>query len=356
MGATAISHCQGNFCSDEHYIEHGAEEAMVQRRVEESPKLGLRIFSTPCAKFEGGALNAQFLGSVGNEFIASGFEKVHGWGCMSARWERSANERTGVLHSSTRSSMPARMQWPQEYRFTAPRHVWRCNIVSQDRAGGVQHHSCMLIIASIPSDRSQAKVELDLKDSVDVAYYASQFNEHLHKACGESDSVPGIRVCAPVGCQVIKSSSEDFATAGQAVIIIPCPFPELRKFVFDGSEDFLEMPQAFFHHAAWLSGSNEFVCDLQGIEDDDNNIILIDPCVLRAPKVTVGNLLSTVAPNATQKENMTQLAPVISPERFDTLHPRCSQLCKAFDPHRRSAYAKRHCGLDVVCGPRGCGV
>lgn len=207
----------------------------------------------------------------------------------------------------------------------------------------------MLVIANNPEDRTQENVESDLKDSADVASYASRFNKQLRKLFGENEGVPGVRVCAPVGCEVIKSSSQQFAQPGECIQIIPYPFPDIKKFLFDGSEDFLEIPQAFFHHAAWLSSSNEFICDLQGIEDEDSNVVLVDPCVIRATKPGVGDLLSTLAPSA-QKENVPQNAADISSERFDALHPRCSQLCKAFDPHRRSACGKRHCGLNISCG------
>lgn len=209
----------------------------------------------------------------------------------------------------------------------------------------------MLVVANAAEDRTQANVELDLKDSKDVASYASRFNEQLRKLCdpSQAEGVPQVSVAGAVGCEVIKSSNQQFVAPGQAVTLIPYPFPEVKKFLFDGSEDFLEIPQAFFHHAAWLSSSHEYVCDLQGFEDEDGGVILVDPCVLRASRPTVGDLLSTLAPGASQKENIPQAAGDTSADRFDALHPRCSQLCKVFDPHRRSG-CKRHCGLNISCG------
>jgi len=354
MGATvstALTSCHKIVGNNDFHTEvvHGAEDGAVQPAIEDSPKLGLRIFSTPCSDSDGGSLCARFL-NLGNEVIATELEKVSGWDGMRARCERSTKERAGVLYqSSMQSSAPPRMQWPDGYRFNASRRFWRTKLISQDGSGGFQEHSCMLVIASAPEDRTASNVELDLKDSVDVASYASRFNKQLSKQFGEGGGVPGVMVCAPVGCEVIKSSNQQFASPGEAVTIIPYPFPTISKYLFDGSEDFLEIPQAFFHHAAWLSNSNEFVCDLQGVEDDDGNVILVDPCVIRAPKATVGDLLGTLAPSVTQKENV-PLAPTDNSERFDVLHPRCSQLCKAFDPHRRSANCKRHCGLNISCG------
>lgn len=211
----------------------------------------------------------------------------------------------------------------------------------------------MVVVSNNPADRTHENIEMDLKDSADVASYATRFNQTLKSTFGESGgSILGVMVCGAVGCEVIKSSSSQFASPGEAITIIPYPFEKVSKFLFDGSEDFLEVPQAFFHHAAWLSNSHEFICDLQGMEDDDNNVILVDPCIIRAPKPTVGNLLSTLATSVAQKENVPQQEKVtgdISSDRFDALHPRCSQLCKVFDPHRRSA-VKRHCGLNISCG------
>lgn len=322
--------------------------------LEEAPKLGLRIFSNPCMESaDGGALCARFL-NIGGEVMATEIEKVKGWDALRSRVERSTKERAGVLYNrgpnATQTNAPAKLQWPEGYRFNTPRKFWRCKIISQDSQGGFQEHLCMIVVATAPEDRTQANVEVDLKDSQDVASYAARFNKQLTKLYGDNAGIPGVKVCAPVGCEVIKSSSSQFAQAGESIAIIPYPFAEVKKFLFDGSEDFLEVPQAFFHHAAWLSSSHEFICDLQGIEDDENNIILVDPCVIRAPKATVGNLLSTLTPGMSQKENVPHMAADIGSDRFDALHPRCSQLCKTFDPHRRSANAKRACGMNISCG------
>jgi len=339
----------------ESHTELTSDDTAQQPMMEDAPKLGLRIFSNPCADADGGALCARFL-ALGGEVIATELEKVPGWDPLRARFERSAKERAGVLYtkgpSATQTGMAPKHQFPDGYRFNNPRRYWRTKIICQDQHGGFQEHCCMLVIANAAEDRTHANVELDLKDSSDVAHYASRFNKQLQKTFGEAGGVPSVQVCAPVGCEVIKSSSQQFASPGEAITIIPYPFPDIKKYIFDGSEDFLEVPQAFFHHANWLSNGGEFISDLQGIEDDDNNVILVDPCLIRTPKPSVGDLLSTlVAPSVSQKENVPQVAADVSSDRFDALHPRCSQLCKVFDPHRRSAAGKRGaCGLDFKCG------
>jgi hypothetical protein len=317
----------------------------------ELPKLGLRVFADPCQELmeEDGAICAPFL-TLGKEVIATELEKVKGWDALRARFERSAKERAGVRYSQEKGAT-AKLQWPEGYRFTAARRFWRAKIISQDDHGMPQESICMLVVANAPEDRTIDNVELDLQDSADTARYCARYNQQLKRCFGESNGVPGVRVCAPVGCEVIKSNNTQFASSGEAVTILPYPFPEVKKFVFDGSEDFLEIPQAFFHHAVWLSGGRENVCDIQGIEDDDSNVLLIDPCIIRTAKPTVTDLLSTIA--AGGQSNGKIGGPEVegpSGERFDMLHPRCSQLCKVFDPNRRSAARGRHCGLNIACG------
>lgn len=330
------------------------EAAPENAPIIEAPRLGLRIFADPCQESsvdEGGAICAPFL-ACGMEIMATELEKVKGWDTLRARYERSAKERAGVLYTNgpvgTKMVGQSQMQWPDSYRFNSARRFWRAKIVCQAGPQSFQEHVCMLVVANDPADRTLAKVELDLQDSADTAHYCARFNQQIQRSFGQVGSVPGVRVCGPVGCEIIKSSNTEFANAGEAVMIIPFPFPEVKKFVFDGSEDFLEIPQAFFHHAAFLSGGRDFLCDLQGIEDDDSNVLLLDPCILRSPKPGVADVLTTLAKGAPVKDSE---ADACSQQRFDMLHPQCSQLCKAFDPNRRSAAKGRHCGLNITaCG------
>jgi hypothetical protein len=292
--------------------------------------------------------------ACGLEIIATELEKVKGWDTLRARFERSAKEQAGVLYTKgpvgNDTHMQPQHQWPEGYRFSAGRRFWRAKIISHGEGpDDYQEHVCMLMIANDPGDRTIANIELDLQDSVDTSHYCARFNQQIQKSFGEIGSMPGLRVCGPVGCEVIKSSNTQFANPGEAVMLIPFPFPEVKKFIFDGSEDFLEIPQALFHHAAFLSGGREFLCDLQGVEDDESNVLLVDPCILRSPKPGVTDLLTTLAKGA-QPGGGAEVDGC-SPQRFDMLHPRCSQLCKAFDPNRRSAAKGRHCGLHITsCG------
>merc|ERR1712226_143448 len=173
------------------------------------------------------------------------------------------------------------------------------------------------------------------------------------RTCGEEDepeSVPGIRVCAPVGCFVLGSAVPDVVNAGEAVSLVAYPSPVVKKFVFEGGEDFLELPQAFFHYVTWLSGGREFVGDIQGMQDD-HDVLIVDPVVLRPPKATMGDIIGVVASAALSDAEQSQDK---SEQRFNVWHPRCGQLCKGFDPQRRSMKDRKACGLSLPsCGAGG---
>merc|ERR1740138_1584865 len=141
-----------------------------------------------------------------------------------------------------------------------------------------------------PEQRTKANAEADLKEAFDAAAHAFRFNMAMARTCldCEASAMPGIKVCAPVACTVIGGKSPEFARPGETVLLTWYPGRTVQKFVFDGSEEFLELPQAFFHYAAWTSGGQEQIGDLQGVDDGDN-VILVNPVVLRARQHRVGD-------------------------------------------------------------------
>merc|ERR1711920_709165 len=114
---------------------------------------------------------------------------------------------------------------------------------------------------------------------------------------------------------------------------------------------YLEMPHVFFHHAAFSSSSKHVVCDIQGVDTEDGNFLLIDPVILRSEQPTVTDVLGAIVDKAGDAVQANNADASTSASRFDKLHPRCGQLCKGFDPHRRSAKQKAGvCGLTSNCG------
>mmetsp|Transcript_44889 Transcript_44889/g.80854 ORF Transcript_44889/g.80854 Transcript_44889/m.80854 type:complete len:368 (-) Transcript_44889:81-1184(-) len=366
MGNTQWSHTFAQchkYLGDKHELthEHAHEDtpapgAPRKEEKEAMPQLGLRIVSDPLAEQNlGSGLRASFL-TLGAEVMIAEVHKEKGWEALRWRFERSAKERAGTLYtngpSATQTYSQPKMAWPEGYRFTAAKRYWKAKLISRDAQGSFQEHQVMLMVANAPEDRTLRNVEMDLEDSKDVCLYAERFNQHIRKSLGgEMEEFPSVKVCAPVGCEIIASSVDKFAAPGQHVMVVPFPFPEVKKFIFDGSEDFLEIPQSFFHHTAWMSSGSEFACDLQGYEEDDGGVILVDPCLLRADRPTMGTAMGTLFGSTAHAKQLNHCPQVEGPslERFDMLHPRCSQMCKVFDPYRRSAQ-RRHCGLTVGCG------
>jgi len=252
-----------------------------------------------------------------------------------------------------------RASWPSSHRFQSLRRTWRVNVV-----GTASKRPCVLQMTIVPVMRTLDNVDLDIDDARDSISYATRFNLHQQRQqeAEGGDTPPCLRVAAPVACTVLHTSFPAMIPVGTACTLIPYPLMEVQKYVFDGSEDFQELPQAYFHYAAFASNGKEMVCDIQGGELDTGDFLLIDPCVLRTELPKVSDLVHAVAVNAvaaatseragtTGASSSRALGPTA--ERFDALHPRCAQVCRGFDPQRRSV--KRNAG---ACGMIGgaCGL
>merc|ERR1712032_903349 len=95
-----------------------------------------------------------------------------------------------------------------------------------------------------------------------------------------------------------------------------------------------------------MGNGKQLVCDIQGADEDGGDFVLLDPCILRTNLPGVSDLVGTVAPNT-----KTEASGLVA-DRFDALHPTCAQMCKTFDPQRKSA--KRNVGLcGAICGLGG---
>lgn len=241
---------------------------------------------------------------------------------------------------------------------------------------------CVLQMAASPDARTLRNVESDVDDAGAAASYAARFNRNQRQAllpggaipsdgCDEpdssrplleeqrpeaelgDDSAPKVRVAATIACEVVTSNYPSMIPVGGYCTLAPYAEKEVQKFVFDGSsEDFSEIPQAYFHYSAFVSGGKEYVCDIQGTEEDDGSFLLVDPCILKACPPTVGQLVGAIA-NAPGQTSSPQSISGPTVERFDALHPRCGDACKVFDPHRRSAQRNGKigmCGIAPTCG------
>lgn len=324
MGA-AVSWCGGGLSRGFSTLsEHGGvDQALV-----------LRVMRAPIEESLGARLSSYV---VDDELEITRLETVAGL------------EVLGLRHNDQ-----VRSRWPTTYRFQAPRRSWHATVNSGSRLGR-RPEACLLQLALHPEDRTLEHVELDLQDAKDAASYAHRFSQYQRQRAAEGDmldaeSLPAIKVAAPVACQVISSCYPAMIPVGAACTLTPYPWLEVTKLVFSGSEEFMELPQAFFHYAAFASNGKQLVCDIQGVEDDNGNFVIVDPCVLRAELPQVADLVGGALPGLSAlAKGAIDNGPSL--ERFDALHPRCAQLCKAFDPQRGSV--KRNvgvCGIGGTCG------
>uniref|UniRef100_A0A7S1R1W4 Alpha-type protein kinase domain-containing protein n=1 Tax=Alexandrium catenella TaxID=2925 RepID=A0A7S1R1W4_ALECA len=331
------------FDHDLDYLHDGCQGDGAARQAA-GPQLALKVAYAPTEDSLGAKLSPF---AVGDEVAVMQLSRVKGWEPLGWRQERCAKQRAALDSASS-------LAWPDGPRFSSAQRFWSAKVMASDGQGGFEDHLCLLQVGVSAKDRSMESVKPIVDDANDVASYAHRFNMQTARVCGAEDEpseAPGVRVCPPVGCFVLGSSLADVAQPGEAVALTVYPASVVKKFVFEGAEDFVELPQAFFHYVAWTSGGKEQVADLQGFQDDQD-VILVDPVLLRAPKPSIGDLIGTLASGGNSGEQGAQ--PSIEQHRFDLWHPKCGQLCRAFDPQRRSAHARRACGLSLPsCGVGG---
>mmetsp|Transcript_58485 Transcript_58485/g.163089 ORF Transcript_58485/g.163089 Transcript_58485/m.163089 type:complete len:311 (+) Transcript_58485:25-957(+) len=239
-----------------------------------------------------------------------------------------------------RQKMTSNHLLPDGYRFKAARRCWQVEIANDKRV-----QKAVLQMAANPDDRQLANAKLDVLDAVDAGVYAHRFNL-AQLASSHGEQCPQVRVAIPVVCEVVSSGHPAMVPVGSLCTLAPYPCNEVTKFVLDGSEEFWEVPQAFFHYAAFSSGSKHFVCDIQGAEDDCGSVLLLDPCLLRDEQPTIAGLVNHMALDASRGASLSA-APSLA--RFEAMHPHCSQLCRSFDPQRQTA--RRSIGFcSATCG------
>mmetsp|Transcript_14280 Transcript_14280/g.32419 ORF Transcript_14280/g.32419 Transcript_14280/m.32419 type:complete len:342 (-) Transcript_14280:88-1113(-) len=336
---TALATCKKLLLEDAEHLQGRGSDGYYT--YSNGPQLRLRVDWNPIRESLG-ARCCPF--SLTDEIVVEALDvrAPRGWEPLSWRHEHYLKER-----NANKENQQSKPTMPSGPRYSVPKRYTRARI------GRAWY---LLQVAVAPEDRTMEHVKADIIDSKDAAAYAHHFNAHLRRSAGHDDfeqtetvdnSVPIVQVCAPIGCCVLETAIPQLAgsRAGEVVTLAPYPSMEVNKFVFDGQQEFLELPQAFFHFVTWLSGGKEMVYDLQGFEGDEGEVLLIDPCVLRPPKVGVKEFLN---PLSSEKSATMDVGP--SPERFDQLHRRCGPLCQTFDPERRGPRGRKMCGLDVKCG------
>jgi len=302
--------------------------------------------------------------SAGDVITVTKLEKVDGWDPLSWRYLRASQQATVPVRrllpevplaaasaaSTSASAAIHRLSWPQGYRFSSRRWFWRAMVAYTDFSGTVAEQPCMLQVAEDPVERTSEHVQAELEDARLVASRAHGFGDYLNEKvlADGGEKVPSIKVSAPAACLVANSAVSEFVGVDDCVSVAPYAAPEVTKFAFDGTEEFLELPQAFFHYVAWASGGSEVLCDLQGAVEEDGSLLAVDPCLWRRSNNLVANVLGAIVPDAQSGDKA-----IDGGQLFGQVHPRCPQLCKVFDPDRGTGGRLATRGR---CGLRACGL
>jgi len=273
---------------------------------------------------------------------------VKGWAPLKWRFRASAVQAAAAVPAMTAN------EEGQRQLLTGPsQRFWRAKVVVTLANGEERTQWCLLQVAMAPENRTIENAMIDRKDAERVAAYAGAFNQHMLKDEAHADAgyhdggIPRVTVCIPVVCKVLQSPVPQFFARGDAVLLLPYSASEVTKFIYDGKEDFLEIPHSFFHYITWSSGGRDCISDLQGAEEDNGSVLLVSPCVPRPLAFGSGIFEQGTG------EGVPQRVPELSPQMFDRLHPRCGPLCKTFDPDRRARPMRKHCGLGL---PMSCGI
>lgn len=342
MGSTfSLAPCS-RFLEDHEWApEEVFIQKMMRRALEnDGSKLALIVAAMPVEDPTGTSLTLFPPGVKINTIWIEKLEKVKTWGPLGNTWGSGRRVDTQTEFDSFSSRSQAKSQQHS-------RDHWRAKIITENGSGEHKEQWCLLQVATSHQERTTEHALNDIKAANQVASYARDYNMILHTmASPTGEPAPCVRVCVPIGCKVIQSPVPHFFVPGDMITLLPYQADEVAKFVTNGRENYLEIPQTFFHYVAWKSDCRECVVDLMGIEEDDGSILLVNPHLVRAPESNiVSNFVSTQDGAVTPAH--------VTPEMFDRLHPQCGPLCRSFDPERRSKPGRKHCGLTVGCGTRG---
>jgi len=333
MGGVLES-CASVTSVNSHSYELSPEDSELRNQKPGMSQVALRVVAAPDA--HDGCVAVPFV--VGEEVAVQKLEKG-GWEAVGRFSSPTSYDTVFSTEIPGQPSGPALKLDGQRF---SPKRCWRAHVISDDGHGRTVEHVLLLQVATRQEHRTRENVNLAFKDASETASYAQHFNKHMMETNAGMDGTPTVKVCAPVVCQVL-GSAVSFFKEGDVVTLSVHPGNDVRKFISNGSEEFLEVPQAFFHYVAWHSGGGMHLADVQGSEQDTGDLLLLDPAMLRSTRPTAGDIVNAILGSDGGKE---ALGP--SSERFNALHPRCGQTCMSFDPQRKTAHMRKHCGIS--CG------
>lgn len=240
------------------------------------------------------------------------------------------SEKQGGRNSVASTKRPEKMSkdaedlppWPEQRCFVVHHRFWRVSLIDKPGCFGI------LQMASNPGERTVENLEVDIEASASTAAYAHKFNTQ-QAAEQKHDPPPAIRVAAPIGCQIVDSDFSSMFSVGDAVVLYVLPRVQaIHKYVFSASDEYLDLPQAFFHFVAVISGGRELAYDLQGVQDESGDLLIVNPAIMKAQGKSSKQEVPVCGPLLAAGSSELEFG------HFQALHQRCSPLCKVFDPHR----------------------
>lgn len=298
-----------------------------------APHLALKvIFSSVDTNHANATQHSSF--DVGDEVAITRLENLQTLRPLLLRHSGSNDKHDNGTSSYAKGSSTAVASRPSNLQ-QGSQHVLRAAVMSSNGEGGFHMCHCLMKLALTPKERqSEEMARTAVEDCTIVTSYAYQFNS-LIRSKPDGENMPAIKVAASVCCSVLYSQLP-FLSKGDHVHLMSYPEAEVHKFVFNGREEFMELPHALFHYVVSMSRGSLMATDLQGFQHDNGDVLLVDPALQRAPAFNVGNVLASVT-TGNRREG--------SSNEFEQLHPKCGPLCKAFDPYRRGVTAHTICGV-----------
>jgi len=289
--------------------------SLIPGYVDDSRLLTMRVVRMPVAPSEGASEIDIEVGNVVEvcDLSTSQETEVLNWRFNVKRRDDRTQKRNTMSKEDV--DLPP---WPSQRCFSVHQRFWRVELPDKPGQFGI------LQMASDPAERTLEGLDEDTAACTALANYAHKFNnqqavEHA------SDPPPAIKIATPICCQVETSGFTSMFSVGDFLVLYILPtVQEIEKFIFNGADIYSELPQAFFHFVTLSSGGKDLAYDLQGIEEQNGDIFLVNPAILKVHD---------------RKDALPVCGIVSGSERlewnhFQALHPKCSQLCKAFDPHR----------------------
>lgn len=187
---------------------------------------------------------------AGDEFLITGALRAPGWAALARRQEVRDGDWPSLSEARlARRGLRVEGPWLAGLKTPGP---WTCTSRTAGVACARPRRSCRWRVRAGTGSWTRwgrvwwhwrRQVREVVREINQVADYARRFNRHVAEAAGEEDA-PKVRVAVCYACFVLDGGSQEVACSGDTVVLTSFYGPEVSKFVFEGNEEFQELPQA----------------------------------------------------------------------------------------------------------------